>query len=144
VIMIDLDFFKKINDTHGHVIGDFVLRHVASRIQAAVRDFDKVGRFGGEEFVIIMTNADLDLAKVIAERVRKGVMDTPLHLKELTIQITISLGVAMLKEGERKEALLERADTAMYEAKRGGRNRVVIALDSGTGTGDDSGMLPEL
>ena len=144
VIMIDLDFFKKINDTHGHVVGDFVLRHVASRIQAAVRDFDKVGRFGGEEFVIIMTNADLDLAKVIAERVRKGVMDTPLHLKELTIQITISLGVAMLKEGERKEALLERADTAMYEAKRGGRNRVVIARDSGTGAADDSGMLPEL
>lgn len=144
VIMIDLDFFKKINDTHGHVIGDFVLRHVASRIQAGVRDFDKVGRFGGEEFVIIMTNTDLVLAETIAQRIRQGVMDTPLHLKELTINVTISLGVAMLKEGERKEALLERADTAMYEAKRGGRNRVVITRDSDTGAADDSGMLPEL
>ena len=139
VIMIDLDFFKKINDTYGHVVGDFVLRHVASRIQASVRDFDMVGRFGGEEFVIIMTNADLELAKVIAERVRKGVMDTPLHLKELSIQVTISLGVAVLRKSERKEALLERADAAMYEAKRTGRNRVMIAKDA-----DDSRTLPEL
>lgn len=139
VIMIDLDFFKKINDTYGHVVGDFVLRHVASRIQASVRDFDMVGRFGGEEFVIIMTNADLELAKVIAERVREGVMDTPLHLKELSIRVTISLGVATLRKGERKEALLERADTAMYEAKRSGRNRVMIAKDA-----VDSRTLPEL
>lgn len=139
VIMIDLDFFKKTNDTYGHVVGDFVLRHVASRIQASVRDFDMVGRFGGEEFVIIMTNADLELAKVIAERVRKGVMDTPLHLKELSIRVTISLGVATLRKGERKEALLERADAAMYEAKRSGRNRVMIAKDA-----DDSRTLPEL
>jgi diguanylate cyclase (GGDEF)-like protein len=139
LIMIDLDFFKKINDTYGHVIGDFVLRHVAARIRAAVRDFDKVGRFGGEEFVIIMTNTDLELAKVIAERIRKGVMETPLHLKEFTIEVTISLGLAMLKEGERKEALLERADAAMYEAKRAGRNRVMVGKDTG-----DSQALPEL
>lgn len=139
LIMTDLDFFKKINDTYGHVIGDFVLRHVAERIQAAVRDFDMVGRFGGEEFVIIMRSANLELAKVIAERIRKGVMETPLHLKELTIGITISLGVAMLRKGERKEALLERADAAMYEAKRGGRNRVIIARDA-----DNAGVLPEL
>lgn len=139
LIMTDLDFFKKINDTHGHVIGDFVLRHVAERIQSAVRDFDMVGRFGGEEFVIIMRHANLKLAKVIAERIRKGVMETPLHLKELTIDVTISLGVAVLRKGERKEALLERADAAMYEAKRAGRNRVMIAKDA-----DDSGTLPEL
>jgi two-component system, cell cycle response regulator len=139
VIMTDLDFFKDINDTYGHVVGDFVLRHVASRIQAAVRDFDMVGRFGGEEFVIIMTNANLELAKVVAERIRKGVMETPLHLKELTIRVTISLGVAMFRKGERKEALLERADAAMYEAKKAGRNRVMIAKDA-----DDSRTLPEL
>ncbi|SCY28260.1 diguanylate cyclase (GGDEF) domain-containing protein [Nitrosospira sp. Nl5] len=139
LIMIDLDFFKKINDTYGHVIGDFVLRHVAERIRAAVRDFDKAGRFGGEEFVIIMTNTELELAKVIAERIRKGVMETPLHLKEFTIEVTISLGLAMLKEGERKEALLERADAAMYEAKRAGRNRIMVAKDT-----DASQALPEL
>lgn len=137
--MIDLDFFKKINDTHGHVVGDFVLKHVAGRIQAAVRDFDMVGRFGGEEFVIIMTNTHMKLAEVIAERIRKGVMDTPLHLKELSIPVTISIGVAMLREGERKEALIERADKAMYEAKKMGRNRVMVAKDA-----DESGTLPEL
>ena len=142
VAMIDLDFFKKINDTHGHVVGDFVLKHVAGRIQAAVRDFDMVGRFGGEEFVIIMTSTHLELAKVIAERIRKGVMETPLHLKEFSIPVTISVGVAMLRQGERKEALIERADKAMYEAKEAGRNRVMLAQDTG-GTGD-SGTLPEL
>ncbi|WP_151898896.1 GGDEF domain-containing protein [Nitrosospira lacus] len=139
VAMIDLDFFKKINDTYGHVVGDFVLKHVAGRLQAAVRDFDMIGRFGGEEFVIIMTNTPLELAEVIAERVRKGVMDTPLHLKEFSIPITISVGVAMLRSGERKEALIERADKAMYEAKNAGRNRVMLAKDTG-----DSGTLPEL
>ncbi|MDQ3186521.1 MAG: GGDEF domain-containing protein [Pseudomonadota bacterium] len=139
LIMIDLDYFKKTNDTYGHVVGDFVLRHVAERIQASVRDFDKVGRFGGEEFVIIMTKANLELAKVIAERIRKGVMETPLHLKDINIGVTISLGVAMLRNGERKEALLDRADAAMYEAKRAGRNRVMIAKDV-----DDSATLPEL
>jgi diguanylate cyclase (GGDEF)-like protein len=137
--MIDLDHFKKINDTYGHVIGDFVLRHVAGRIKAAVRDFDMVGRFGGEEFVIIMADTNLQVAQNIAERVRQVVMDTPLHLKEFSIQITISLGVAMLMEGERKEALLERADAAMYEAKKAGRNRVRIAVSGG-----GSGNLPEL
>jgi diguanylate cyclase (GGDEF)-like protein len=137
--MIDLDHFKKINDTYGHVIGDFVLRHVAGRIKAAVRDFDMVGRFGGEEFVIIMADTNLQVAQSIAERVRQVVMDTPLHLKEFSIQITISLGVAMLMEGERKEALLERADAAMYEAKKAGRNRVKIAASGG-----GSNNLPEL
>jgi diguanylate cyclase (GGDEF)-like protein len=137
--MIDLDHFKKINDTYGHVIGDFVLRHVAGRIKAAVRDFDMVGRFGGEEFVIIMADATLQVAQNIAERVRQVVMDTPLHLKEFSIRITISLGVAMLMEDERKESLLERADAAMYEAKKAGRNRVRMAVSDG-----GSGNLPEL
>ncbi len=139
LMMMDLDFFKKINDTYGHVVGDFVLRHVAGRIQAAVRDFDMVGRFGGEEFVIIMTEANLELANIVAERIRKGVMETPLHLKEFSIRVTISVGVAMLRPGERKEALLDRADAAMYEAKKSGRNRVMLAKDA-----DDAGTLPEL
>lgn len=125
VIMADLDYFKQINDTHGHMVGDLVLQHVAARIQSAVRDFDMIGRFGGEEFVIIMSNADLELARLIAERIRHGIMNTPIHVNDLNIDVTLSLGVAMLQEGERKESLLERADAAMYEAKRGGRNRVV-------------------
>ena len=131
LIMSDLDFFKKINDNYGHVVGDHVLRHVAGRIQAATRDFDMVGRFGGEEFVIIMANTDLELAKIIAERIRVGVMSTPIHVKQFNIAATISLGVAMLRSGERKESLLERADAAMYEAKRRGRNCVVTADELG-------------
>jgi two-component system cell cycle response regulator len=130
LIMSDLDFFKKINDNYGHVVGDHVLRHVAGRIQAATRDFDIVGRFGGEEFVIIMANTDLELAKIIAERIRVGIMSTPIHVKQFNIAVTISLGVAMLRPDDRKESLLERADAAMYEAKRRGRNCVVCVDDS--------------
>lgn len=129
LIMSDLDFFKKINDTYGHMVGDLVLQHLARRIKSATRDFDMIGRFGGEEFVVIMADTDLELAKVIAERIRLGVMSTPFHIKKFNIHVTISLGVAMLKPGESKESLLERADAAMYEAKRGGRNRVVTTDD---------------
>jgi len=129
LIMSDLDFFKKINDTYGHMIGDLVLQHLAKRIKSATRDFDLIGRFGGEEFVVIMADTDLELAKVIAERIRQGVMRTPFHIKKINIHITISLGVAMLKPGESRESLLERADAAMYEAKKRGRNRVVTTGD---------------
>lgn len=130
LIMSDLDFFKKINDTYGHMVGDLVLRHVAGRIQAATRDFDLIGRFGGEEFVIIMMDTDLELGEAIAERIREGVMKAPFHVKQFNIPVTLSLGVAMLRQGENKESLLERADAAMYEAKRSGRNRVMVASDS--------------
>ena len=129
VMMIDLDFFKRVNDTHGHLVGDIVLRHTAERIKSAVRDFDMVGRFGGEEFTVILTNADMALAKVIAERIRQDVAETPFHAKGHIIEVTISLGVAMLRPGETREAILERADVAMYEAKQTGRNRVVVAED---------------
>jgi diguanylate cyclase (GGDEF)-like protein len=129
LIMSDLDFFKKINDTYGHMVGDLVLRHLAGRIKSATRDFDMIGRFGGEEFVVIMADTDLELAKVIAERIRLGVMRTPFHIKKFNIHITISLGVAMLKPGESRESLLERADAAMYEAKRRGRNCVVTTKE---------------
>lgn len=126
VLMADLDFFKKVNDTYGHLAGDIVLRHTAERIQAAVRDFDIVGRFGGEEFTIVLQNTDIDLAKVIAERIRNEIAATPMHIKGVNINITISLGGAMMKQGETSEALLDRADAALYEAKQTGRNRVVF------------------
>jgi diguanylate cyclase (GGDEF)-like protein len=129
LIMSDLDFFKKVNDTYGHMVGDLVLQHLARRIKSATRDFDIIGRFGGEEFVIIMADTDLELAKTIAERIRTGVMSAPFHVKKFNIHVTISLGVAMLMPGESKESLLERADAAMYEAKRRGRNCVVTTDD---------------
>lgn len=127
VMMADLDFFKRVNDSHGHLVGDMVLRHAAERIQAAVRDFDTVGRFGGEEFTVILANTDIDMARLIAERIREEIAAAPFHVHGLNIGITISVGGAMLRQGETKEALLERADAAMYEAKQAGRNRVVFA-----------------
>ncbi len=127
VMMADLDFFKRVNDTHGHLVGDLVLRHTAQRILAAVRDFDVVGRFGGEEFTIILKDTDLAMASIIAERIREDIAATPMHVKGRNISITISIGVAMLREGDTGETLLDRADAAMYQAKQAGRNRVVAA-----------------
>lgn len=127
VMMADLDFFKRVNDSHGHLVGDTVLRHAAERIRAAVRDFDTVGRFGGEEFTVILANTDIDMARIIAERIREDVAAEPFHVHGLNIGITISVGGAMLRKDETKESLLERADAAMYEAKQSGRNRVVFA-----------------
>lgn len=128
VLMADLDFFKKVNDTYGHMVGDMVLRHTAERMRAAVRDFDIVGRFGGEEFTVVLKNTDINLGKVIAERIRDEIGATPMHIKGMNINITISLGGAMMRQGETKEALLDRADSALYEAKQTGRNRVVFAI----------------
>jgi two-component system cell cycle response regulator len=129
VMMIDLDFFKRVNDTYGHLVGDSVLIHTAERIRSAIRDFDMVGRFGGEEFTVILTNADMTLARVIAERIRQDIAGTPFHAKGHIIELTVSLGVAMLRPSESRESILERADVAMYEAKQTGRNRVVVAED---------------
>jgi two-component system, cell cycle response regulator len=111
----------RVNDTHGHLVGDSVLIHTAERIKSAVRDFDMVGRFGGEEFTVILTYADMALARVIAERIRQDVAGTPFHAKGHIIEVTISLGVAMLRPGETRESILERAGVAMYEAKKAGR-----------------------
>lgn len=130
VLMADLDFFKKVNDTYGHLVGDIVLKHTAERIRSAMRDFDIVGRFGGEEFVILMANTDLELGKAIAERIRQSIAQAPFHVKKHTIDVTISIGVALLKPGETRDAVLERADAAMYAAKMAGRNRVMVVGDS--------------
>lgn len=127
VLMADLDFFKKVNDKYGHLVGDLVLRHTGERMQAAVRDFDIVGRFGGEEFTVILKNTDLGMSVIIAERIREEIANSPFHVNGLKITITISLGLAMLRAGEKIKSLLERADKAMYEAKLAGRNCVVIA-----------------
>jgi diguanylate cyclase (GGDEF)-like protein len=129
VMMSDLDHFKNINDVYGHLAGDEVLRHVAERIQATVRDFDVVGRFGGEEFIIILVNTDRQLALTIGERIRHEIAATPIHTKGQNIPITISIGLAMLRADEDKESVITRADKAMYEAKRMGRNRLCVAPD---------------
>ena len=126
VIMADLDFFKAVNDRHGHLVGDEVLRGVASRIKAAVREFDFVGRFGGEEFLLVLENTSLHTARQVAERVRRRVGDSPLHCETAEVVMTLSQGLTEAGAGDAPEGLIDRADRAMYRAKQSGRNCVVV------------------
>lgn len=128
LLMADIDFFKRVNDDHGHMIGDDVLRHVARRIQLAVRQFDRVGRYGGEEFPVILPGISVADAFAVAERIRCKVSDGPIHTHGKDITATISLGLAQLNEADDLYAFLERADTAMYGAKLAGRNQVGLDI----------------
>jgi len=125
-LMLDVDFFKQINDTYGHDVGDEVLKEFANRISANVRGIDLACRFGGEEFVVVMPDTDLSFAYLVAERLRQSVADAPFVLNGETRQlpVTISIGVAASQSGDTPEVLLKRADQALYRAKREGRNRV--------------------
>ncbi|MBI3933181.1 MAG: diguanylate cyclase [Acidobacteria bacterium] len=128
VLLGDLDHFKNVNDTHGHLAGDAVLRESAQRIGGAVRSYDAVGRYGGEEFLIILSSCedDIDMVKQ-AERIRSQVCAGPVQTTEAEISITLSLGVASSSEYQEVEDILRAADAAMYRAKRAGRNRVEVA-----------------
>jgi two-component system cell cycle response regulator len=128
LLVIDIDHFKKINDSFGHSAGDEVLREFAVRLASNVRAIDLPVRFGGEEFVVVMPETELDHAHRIAERIRLHVAGSPFHLlgDDEPLTVTISIGVAAsLGATDEPEALLRRADEAMYEAKARGRNRVV-------------------
>ncbi len=123
VLMLDIDFFKKINDTHGHMIGDDTLRAFAVRVREHLRQGDVCARFGGEEFVAVLPGARLEVALEVAERLRAGVADTPLLTSPL-ISVTVSIGAATLAPGQTLDELLGSADRAVYAAKSGGRNQV--------------------
>lgn len=126
VLMTDLDHFKNINDRYGHLVGDGVLRDVATRMRSAVRDFDSIGRYGGEEFIVILSDTPMATAKKIAERVRRRVGQTPVQVNRLKIPITVSLGLTLAGRDDDSETLIGRADAALYDAKNAGRNRVEI------------------
>lgn len=133
LIFFDGDRFKRVNDTYGHGIGDVVLRELGERVGSVLRGGDTLGRFGGEEFVILLPEADLEQACLIAERIRAAVVATPLATKyvEEGINTTISVGVAIYPiDGETINGLLEKADQAMYWAKRMGRNQVCTAAEA--------------
>ena len=124
-IMLDIDNFKVVNDTYTHASGDQVLRELANTCRHNLRDLDIIGRYGGEEFVILLPEADIPKANQIAERLRHQVEITPVPLPQNLINVTISLGVAPAsKETPNLITLIERADRAMYIAKQTGRNRV--------------------
>jgi two-component system, cell cycle response regulator len=129
LIMADIDFFKKVNDTHGHLAGDEVLRVVTDRIQSSLREFDLVGRYGGEEFLVILPQTGLETARAVAERVRARVAAQPVQVPGERINTTISLGIACWQRDWDATQLIEQADAAMYAAKQAGRNRVVVAGD---------------
>ncbi|WP_455202905.1 diguanylate cyclase [Kaarinaea lacus] len=126
VVMTDIDYFKKVNDTHGHQAGDAVLIEVAKRIKASLRELDIVGRYGGEEFMLILHETPLQTAFRIAERIRLGIADHPINLTDLILHITMSFGVAMVEPGDSVETVVKRADDALYKAKHGGRNQVIV------------------
>jgi two-component system cell cycle response regulator len=127
-LVIDIDYFKAINDTHGHDAGDDVLRDFALRIKRSIRGIDLACRYGGEEFVIVMPETDMTVAAMVAERLRRRIAAEPFSIQQgsKAIPVTISIGIAGLRDKEDNAAgLLKRADQALYRAKRDGRNRVV-------------------
>jgi diguanylate cyclase (GGDEF)-like protein len=129
--MIDIDHFKAINDTHGHAVGDQVLCAIAKRMLAGLRRSDIAGRYGGEEFAMVLPETDAEAAaRVVGERLRAAVAGLPVDTAEGGLTVTISVGVAAVRTG--RESLLDaltRADAALYTAKRAGRNQVMSAPD---------------
>jgi two-component system, cell cycle response regulator len=128
LIVADLDFFKRVNDTHGHQAGDVVLRETARRMQAAIRPYDTIGRYGGEEFLVVLPNCDAAKALQIAERLHRCVGEKPIDLPEAPVAATLSVGVTAANPSAKvkSDALLKVADDALYQAKRAGRNRVLL------------------
>lgn len=128
VLMCDLDHFKAVNDTYGHAVGDLVLKNFASVLEAQLRKSDTVGRFGGEEFVVILADADEGVAAGFAERLQRGFAAQPLMLEGREIPVTLSIGIAIMRaDTECQEQILRESDDALYRAKENGRNRFEIA-----------------
>ena len=129
IMMADVDHFKTINDSHGHLVGDAVLQEVARRLAAAVRGYDAVGRFGGEEFLILMPGCDNNHLVALAERLRQALADRPIQTAAGETPVTLSIGAVCVSTGPDLdiEDLLRAADGALYSAKAKGRNRIEIA-----------------
>jgi two-component system, cell cycle response regulator len=122
-LMADIDHFKRINDRHGHAAGDEVIREIARRVSAASRDSDIVGRYGGEEFVLILPETSESDARTAGDRLRRVLYEHPVVFEGVGIPVTASVGAAMLRENMTTESLVAAADQALYRAKRHGRNR---------------------
>jgi two-component system, cell cycle response regulator len=125
VVLVDLDHFKRINDSYGHPAGDTVLVNSADRLRGCLRAYDEIGRWGGEEFLIVLPNCDAEEAAGVAERTRRAVVERPHNLGGVRQEVTASFGVAAATSGDAAE-LVRRADAALYRAKDAGRNRVVV------------------
>ncbi|MCP5151645.1 MAG: GGDEF domain-containing protein [Ectothiorhodospiraceae bacterium] len=127
VLVLDVDHFKRINDQFGHAAGDRVLKAVGQVLARCTRASDVVGRFGGEEFLCLLPGTNAEQALVLADKLRVRLAETRFRHRDDTVQVTVSIGVAAFTAGEAPDAVIERADVALYAAKRGGRNRCVAA-----------------
>jgi len=127
VLMLDLDHFKNINDQHGHATGDRALKHTAAALRSELREVDAIGRFGGEEFLIVMPGATADAARPVAERLRAALVTDAPRVDGAPLPLSASIGIAQWHErGEEPSRLLMRADAALYQAKQRGRDCVVV------------------
>lgn len=129
VIMIDVDFFKLVNDTHGHLVGDSILQDLTKRVESMLRPYDVFGRYGGEEFLLFLPNTSRDEAKLIACRILNSVSGEPYRAGELSLRVTTSIGCSWTDaHDETLDTILSRVDSLLYEAKNSGRNQVVCRL----------------
>jgi diguanylate cyclase (GGDEF)-like protein len=124
LLLLDLDHFKDINDKYGHLAGDAVLKSVAVAIRSQLRDSDMLGRWGGEEFMVILKRTDLNAATLVAEKIRQHLTSVKITYATHEIGLNCSIGVAVLREDDTADSLLNRADRGLYAAKQGGRNLV--------------------
>ena len=133
VMMVDIDHFKHVNDAHGHLAGDQVLRHVVEVIRRRIRAQDIVGRYGGEEFLVLLCDTTAQGAQQLAEHLREAVQDSSCAWDGQPLSVTVSVGVfgGRLEPGESWDQLIHAADNALYRAKQGGRNRVEVATSLG-------------
>tara|TARA_R110002167_G_scaffold118053_3_gene294339 strand:+ start:913 stop:1803 length:891 start_codon:yes stop_codon:yes gene_type:complete len=130
IMVLDIDHFKAVNDTYGHAAGDVALKHVVSILNTNLREYDQVGRYGGEEFVILLPSTDVNEAWGVAERVRSAIQFQPTVLNDDTkVDMTVSIGIAQFNRSRdiNQNAFFERADKALYTAKQSGRNRIICA-----------------
>lgn len=127
LLVIDIDFFKKVNDTYGHSVGDDVLKEVAATIQQSIRTTDMLFRYGGEEFVVLLTNSDCDASSVIADRILESVREINMDIAGQKMDVSVSIGLACRNKLDDGTTLFQRADKAMYEAKSEGRDQLKVA-----------------
>ena len=136
-ILLDIDHFKSVNDTYGHPAGDEVLRAISGILRQSVREVDLLGRYGGEEFMVLLPETDLEGARLVAERIREAVAARPFRLKDDDKTITVSLGISVYPDAaDGMENLIQKADEALYYSKEHGRNRVTSWKDLGEGPKD--------
>jgi diguanylate cyclase (GGDEF)-like protein len=127
LVMFDIDFFKKVNDNHGHLAGDEVIKHTATTAKSSLRQSDSIGRYGGEEFGIILPETDAEGARTICERIRESIEQSVVQTSVAPISYTVSIGISQLNNNaENHMTWMQQADEALYAAKKGGRNQVVV------------------